>query len=110
MAYVITRPCIDCLDRACVDACPVDCIYEPNEGSSLPKQLVIHPDDCIDCGCCEPVCPVDAIFVENDVPSVFEEDTALNALSARSPKEFHVAASVLRARRPDGPRGNVPGR
>ncbi len=63
MAYVITEPCINVKDRACVDVCPVDCIYEGED------QLYIHPDECIDCGACEPECPVSAIYPEEDVPS-----------------------------------------
>ena len=55
MTYVVTEACINTKDRACVDVCPVDCIYEG------PEQLYIHPDECIDCGVCEPECPVDAI-------------------------------------------------
>ena len=55
MPYVITEACIGVKDKACVDVCPVDCIYEGD------KQLFIHPDECIDCGVCEPECPVDAI-------------------------------------------------
>ena len=47
MAYVIAEPCIDVKDKACVEVCPVDCIYEG------PNQLLIHPDECIDCGACE---------------------------------------------------------
>jgi ferredoxin len=62
MPYVITEACISVKDRACVDVCPVDCIYEGEE------QLFIHPDECIDCGACEPECPVTAIFPEEDVP------------------------------------------
>ena len=62
MPYVITEACINTKDKACVDVCPVDCIYEG------PEQLFIHPDECIDCGACEPVCPVTAIFVEDEVP------------------------------------------
>ena len=46
MAYVIVEPCIGVIDRACVDACPVDCIYEGED------QLYVHPDECIDCGAC----------------------------------------------------------
>ena len=53
MPYVITEACISTKDRACVDVCPVDCIYEG------PDQLFIHPDECIDCGACEPECPGD---------------------------------------------------
>ena len=62
MTYVIGEPCIDVLDRACVDECPVDCIYE---GA---RALYIQPDECVDCGACEPVCPVEAIYYEDDLP------------------------------------------
>lgn len=62
MTYVIAEPCIDVVDRACVDECPVDCIYEGE------RALYIHPDECIDCGACEPVCPVEAIYYEDDLP------------------------------------------
>jgi NAD-dependent dihydropyrimidine dehydrogenase PreA subunit len=62
MTYVIAQPCVDLKDRACVDECPVDCIYEGK------RMLYIHPDECVDCGACEPVCPVEAIFYEDDVP------------------------------------------
>ena len=67
MTYVIAAPCIDVMDRGCVEECPVDCIYE---GA---RSLYIHPDECIDCGACEPVCPVDAISYESDVPARWEE-------------------------------------
>jgi NAD-dependent dihydropyrimidine dehydrogenase PreA subunit len=73
VTYVIAEPCIDVLDRACVEECPVDCIYE---GA---RALYIHPDECVDCGACEPVCPVEAIFYEDDVPDrwmVFTDDNA----------------------------------
>jgi ferredoxin len=63
MPYVITEACISVKDKACVDVCPVDCIYEGKD------QLFIHPDECIDCGACEPECPVTAIFPEEDVPA-----------------------------------------
>ena len=72
MTYVITEPCIGVKDRACVDVCPVDCIYEDE------KMLYIHPDECIDCGACEPECPVNAIFPEEDVPENQKEYTAIN--------------------------------
>lgn len=62
MTYVITQACVDVKDLACVEECPVDCIYEGN------RMLYIHPDECVDCGACEPVCPVEAIFYEDDVP------------------------------------------
>ena len=62
MTYVIAEPCIDVVDRACVEECPVDCIYEGE------RALYIHPDECVDCGACEPVCPVEAIYYEDDLP------------------------------------------
>ena len=77
MTYVITQPCIDVLDQSCVDVCPVDCIHF-EEG--VDKKLYIDPDECIDCGACEPACPVSAIFAEDDVPedqAVFTEIDAL---------------------------------
>jgi ferredoxin len=77
MTYTITEPCIDVMDKACVDVCPVDCIhYEEGED----RTLYIDPDECIDCGACEPACPVTAIFAEDDVPDNWKEYTAINAL------------------------------
>ncbi len=74
MAYIITRLCRDCLDTGCVAVCPVDCIYEytGTDKATFPNQLYIHPDECIDCGACEPECPVTAIFPEEDVPANLE--------------------------------------
>ena len=66
MAYQITETCIDVKDKACVDVCPVDCIH-PTDGEGEPM-LYIDPDECIDCGACEPECPVEAIFAEEDMP------------------------------------------
>jgi NAD-dependent dihydropyrimidine dehydrogenase PreA subunit len=66
MAYVITEPCVDVHDRACVGECPVDCIYD-----GLRKGY-IHPDECVDCGACEAVCPVVAIFHQTDVPQEWQ--------------------------------------
>ena len=63
MPYIITESCIDVKDKACVEECPVDCIYE---GGNM---LYINPEECVDCGACEPVCPSGAIFYHEDVPS-----------------------------------------
>ena len=79
MTYVIAEPCIDVLDRACVEECPVDCIYE---GS---RALYIQPDECVDCGACEPVCPVEAIFYEDDVPDHWSAYTGDNAAFFSAP-------------------------
>ena len=73
MTYVITQACVDVLDKACIDECPVDCIYEGD------RMLYIHPDECVDCGACEPVCPVEAIYYEDDLPEEWAGFTAINA-------------------------------
>ena len=65
MAYVIAEPCIDVLDISCVSVCPVDCIHY-DEGTD--RKLFIDPNECIDCGACEPECPVNAIFPEESLP------------------------------------------
>jgi NAD-dependent dihydropyrimidine dehydrogenase PreA subunit len=62
MTYVIALPCVDLLDKTCIDQCPVDCIYEGE------RMLYIYPDECVDCGACEPACPVEAISFESHVP------------------------------------------
>ena len=73
MTYVIAQPCVDVMDRACVEECPVDCIYEGQ------RSLYIHPDECVDCGACEPACPVEAIFYEDDVPDEWIDYIDANA-------------------------------
>ena len=60
MTYVVNENCIKCKFMDCVEVCPVDCFYE---GENM---LVIHPDECIDCGVCEPECPVEAIVPDSD--------------------------------------------
>src|SRR3954451_7569549 len=60
MTYVVTENCIKCKYMDCVEVCPVDCFYV---GENM---LVIHPDECIDCGVCEPECPVEAIVPDSD--------------------------------------------
>jgi NAD-dependent dihydropyrimidine dehydrogenase PreA subunit len=66
MTYVISSPCIDVKDRAC--------IYEG------PRMLFIHPDECVDCGACEPVCPEEATFYTDDVPADSAAFIAINAV------------------------------
>ena len=73
MTYVIGPACIDVKDAACVAECPVDCIYTGG------RMLYIHPDECIDCGACEPVCPVEAIYPEEFLPADQRAFTAVNA-------------------------------
>jgi len=72
MAYIVAEPCIKCKFTDCVAVCPVDCFYE---GENF---LVIHPDECIDCGACEPECPVNAIYEEDDLPEKWSEYVELN--------------------------------
>jgi len=60
MTFVVTDDCIRCKYTDCVEVCPVDCFYE---GENM---LVIHPDECIDCGVCEPECPAEAIKPESE--------------------------------------------
>lgn len=60
MTFVVTDNCIKCKYTDCVDVCPVDCFYE---GENM---LVIHPDECIDCGVCEPECPAEAILPDTE--------------------------------------------
>ena len=71
MTYVVTEACVRCKYTDCVEVCPVDCFYE---GENM---LVIHPEECIDCGVCEPECPADAI--KPDTEQGLEKWLALNA-------------------------------
>ena len=73
MTYIIAEPCIDIKDLSCVDVCPVDCIHE------FDRILVIDPEECIDCGACEPECPVNAIFPEEALPVEWANYTAIDA-------------------------------
>src|SRR6202158_5463342 len=76
MTYVVNESCIKCKLLDCVEVCPVDCFYE---GENM---LVIHPDECIDCGVCEPECPVDAI--KPDTEPGLEKWLSLNAEFAKA--------------------------
>jgi NAD-dependent dihydropyrimidine dehydrogenase PreA subunit len=73
MPYVIADPCIDIMDRSCLEECPVDCIYEGE------RKLYINPTECIDCGACEPACPVQAISQDRKVPEDKQEFAIDNA-------------------------------
>jgi ferredoxin len=57
---VVTENCIRCKYMDCVEVCPVDCFYE---GENM---LVIDPNECIDCGVCEPECPAEAILPDTE--------------------------------------------
>ena len=73
MTYIIAEPCIDIKDLSCVDVCPVDCIHAAD------RILVIDPEECIDCGACEPECPVNAIFPEDQLPAEWANYTVMDA-------------------------------
>jgi ferredoxin len=77
LPYIITEPCIGVKDKSCIPVCPVNCIYE---GEAM---LYIHPDECIDCGLCEPECPVTAIFPDADVPPQWRNYIEINAEKAK---------------------------
>lgn len=77
MTFVVGEPCIKCKYTDCVDVCPVDCFHEG------PNMLVIDPDECIDCGACEPECPTSAIFSEDDLPDKWSEFKELNVRLAQ---------------------------
>lgn len=81
MTYVITQPCVGVKDGSCVDVCPVDCIHPAAGEPSYDRddQLYINPEECIDCGACEPACPVNAIFEESAVPQEWRGYTKINA-------------------------------
>ncbi|HET6613416.1 MAG TPA: DUF3470 domain-containing protein [Kofleriaceae bacterium] len=74
MAYIVGDPCVKCKYTDCVAVCPVECFYE---GENM---LVIHPDECIDCGACEPECPTTAIFEESALPDQWKPFIEINAV------------------------------
>lgn len=82
MAYVITEACIDVKDKSCILECPVDCIYEGG------RMLYINPEECIDCGACEPACPTDAIYWDDELPKDKERFKKIN-------KEFFIPIGNL---------------
>lgn len=95
MPFVIAEPCIDVQDQACVRVCPVACIqFEAGKD----RKLYIDPDECIDCGACEPVCPVEAIFPELDLPHKWLPYADIDALWYRD-KEA-ARAQVDAAKKP----------
>lgn len=88
MAHVVTSKCQGCKFTDCVEVCPVACFYE------LENQLVIHPDECIDCTACVSECPVEAIYAEADVPAQYQSDIEFNAAQSKRLKEAGQDAIV----------------
>lgn len=76
MTFVVTDNCRGCRFTDCVSVCPVDCFYADAE------QVYINPDECIDCGACEPECPVEAIYDESNLPKEKSDWLRINAEKA----------------------------
>ena len=76
MPFIITDPCIETKDTACVDVCPVDCIHPRKDEPEFAQatMLYIHPEECIDCGACVPACPVAAIYESIDATPSHQKD------------------------------------
>jgi len=86
MAHVVTNKCLGCKFTDCVEVCPVACFYE------LDRQLVIHPDECIDCTACVDTCPVQAIYADTNLPAEYQADVEFNLTEAKRVKaEGHEA-------------------
>src|SRR3979411_382012 len=99
MTYIVDERCIKCKLMDCVEVCPVDCFYE---GENM---LVIHPDECIDCGVCEPECPAEAI--KPDTESALRKWLKLNLSMARA----WPTVTIKRDAPPDAKAfGGVPGK
>ncbi len=100
MTYVVIENCIKCKYTDCVEVCPVDCFYE---GENM---LVIHPDECIDCGVCEPECPAEAI--KPDTEPDLEKWLALNAEYAQIWPNITIKRDALpEAKEFDGSSGKL---
>ena len=79
MTYIVNDNCINCKYTDCVEVCPVDCFYE---GENM---LVIHPDECIDCGVCEPECPPEAILPDSEPCLLYTSPSPRDGLLSRMP-------------------------
>lgn len=93
MAHVVTNKCLGCKFTDCVEVCPVACFYE------MEGQLVIHPDECIDCTACVAECPVEAIYAEGDVPGDFQSSIEYNSVESKKIKDAGQTA-ILKKKDP----------
>ncbi len=94
MAYVIAAPCIDHMDRSCVEVCPVDCI---TADLSVDRKLYIDPEACIDCGSCEAACPNAAIFRADALPPAWAEFAWVDAAWYADPQAARAVLAELEA-------------
>ena len=88
MAYIVADPCVKCKYTDCVAVCPVECFFEGK------NSLVIQPDECIDCGACEPECPTTAIFEESALPEKWANYLQINNVfsGAMAPGEADMSS------------------
>ena len=100
MAYIICEPCVGTKDTACVDACPVDCIHPKKDEADFEAatMLYIHPEECIDCGACEPACPVEAIYAELDLPYKWAKYEEIDALWYRDKDAARAMVEAVKSR------------
>ena len=124
MTYVVCQPCIGTKDRSCVEVCPVDCFYDIREkkfndehGVEAPViasdggdkggdgeerdygMLMIHSDECINCGACETECPVEAIYEDTSVPSKWEKFVKINSETTLSMPDEQLDGSRCTSKR-----------
>ena len=93
MPYVVTHACIDSKDQSCIEVCPVDCIYD------IGKMVAVHPDECIDCGACQPECPVGAILPDLELDAEQLPYNEVNAALRSGPQAAETTLeAVLSAR------------
>jgi len=101
MPFIITDPCIETKDTACVDVCPVDCIHPRKDEPEFAQvtMLYIHPEECIDCGACVPACPAAAIYESIDATPANQQDLVeANAIYRNSePETIARAEEIVRA-------------
>src|SRR5215212_7962611 len=90
MPHIVTDKCNGCKFTDCVEVCPVACFYE------LDNQLVIHPEECIDCTACVAECPVQAIYADGNVPDEYQPNIESNATEARRIKDLGQDAIVAK--------------
>ena len=95
MPFVIAEPRIDVQDQACVNVCPVVCIhFDAGED----RKLYIDPNECIDCGACEPVCPVKAIYAEFDLPNKWATYIDIDALWYRDKAAARARVDTVKSK------------
>ena len=98
MPFIITDPCIETKDTACVDVCPVDCIHPRKDEAEFAQatMLYIHPEECIDCGACVPACPVAAIYESIDATPSHQKDLVeANAIYRNGDEATMAAAEAI---------------